>query len=221
MLEAFNGGPDNRPARRGGVAALRSSNASFNGGPDNRPARQYNDTPGQRREASFNGGPDNRPARPSQHSRQIPTMPTFNGGPDNRPARPWLSGSRHVLTSPFNGGPDNRPARPGLDLSAAITAAHLQWRAGQSSGQTVGIVRFATFNKIPSMEGRTIVRPDPDVLIGIVEQRDIIPSMEGRTIVRPDLPFCFYIGEPSTTFNGGPDNRPARPPSCSEVCTQK
>ena len=65
-------------------------------------------------------------------------MLTFNGGPDNRPARR----DRYVVAveaeiAPFNGGPDNRPARLITDASDEGAASVLQWRAGQSSGQTV------------------------------------------------------------------------------------
>ena len=60
----------------------------------------------------------------------------FNGGPDNRPARPGSSGVSKAQPPTFNGGPDNRPARPRADFRYAKLNSALQWRAGQSSGQT-------------------------------------------------------------------------------------
>ena len=62
----------------------------------------------------------------------------------------------------------------------------LQWRAGQLSGQTLSQPLEVLAKHPPSMEGRTIVRPDQ---INTQHVGDHVPpSMEGRTIVRPDLP---------------------------------
>ena len=207
----------------------------------------------------------------------------FNGGPDNRPARP-NSGVLKV------GKPTGLQWRAGqssgqtvLNRFAPPTVIDLQWRAGQSSGQTSGCARRAAPRGQPSMEGRTIVRPDllvgdhpvtrrhpsmegrtivrpdrdherivelrqapsmegrtivrPDACSAIsaiartlpsMEGRTIVrpdegavikidtgdgPSMEGRTIVRPDRVVRFPLGTCFTAFNGGPDNRPARPGS--------
>ena len=68
-----------------------------------------------------------------------------------------------------------------------------------------------SFGFFPSMEGRTIVRPDfgPRRRSG----QNMAPSMEGRTIVRPDVYIPRAPCQPTSTFNGGPDNRPARPGS--------
>ena len=87
----------------------------------------------------------------------------------------------------------------------------------------------------PSMEGRTIARPDD--LDPVETARLSRPSMEGRTIARPDslipasrattrsnlqwragqLPGQTAMMAAGTTaqhsFNGGPDNCPARPPN--------
>ena len=58
------------------------------------------------------------------------------------------------------------------------------------------------------MEGRTIARPDRD------DQTDhtyhIRPSMEGRTIARPDGIAPNRGAGTQQSFNGGPDNCPAR-----------
>ena len=139
----------------------------------------------------------------------------------------------HVVRRAFNGGPDNCPARPANGVSLSDVGDHLQWRAGQLSGQTGGrrkrcptppapfnggpdncparregptLVRRAGIT--PSMEGRTIVRPDRGGRTGsaAVDQ----PSMEGRTIVRPDLEPRGCPPEVRFPFNGGPDNCPAR-----------
>ena len=60
----------------------------------------------------------------------------------------------------------------------------------------------------PSMEGRTIARPDCD-LTG-PRAGGHTPSMEGRTIARPDRGFRWNCLHGRCTFNGGPDNCPAR-----------
>ena len=69
----------------------------------------------------------------------------------------------------------------------------LQWRAGQSSGQSRDL------------------RRDP--------QRRSMPSMEGRTIVRPVSLAQGAAGNPPRSFNGGPDNRPASPGNRSRCRT--
>ena len=58
------------------------------------------------------------------------------------------------------------------------------------------------------MEGRTIVRPDQDAYDDY--NRRYSPSMEGRTIVRPDSHYGWIDNQQYASFNGGPDNRPAR-----------
>ena len=101
------------------------------------------------------------------------------------------------------------------------------------SGQTASALGDVTSVHLPSMEGRTIVRPDcyvgairlsreypfnggPDncparpsiVLTVFLTLR--WPSMEGRTIVRPDDGISSTLRYPTISFNGGPDNCPAR-----------
>ena len=119
----------------------------------------------------------------SPHARSCRTP--FNGGPDNRPARPGAPQLRQrSWQRPFNGGPDNRPARPEAYGVALVSGEYLQWRAGQSSGQTHIRLRHRRRGMVPSMEGRTIVRPDEGGQPG--KPAATFPSMEGRTIVRPD-----------------------------------
>ena len=162
--------------------------------------------------------------RPDQPSSPAPTSAlwTFNGGPDNRPARRGVRRWLKSLMLTFNGGPDNRPARPGRPTQDTEEVApsmegrtivrpdsprcaqrhpqehHLQWRAGQSSGQTLVRQRSPANGCQPSMEGRTIVRPDNGELSD--GGRRHRPSMEGRTIVRPDrsrdlgLFTCVFAG---------------------------
>ena len=133
----------------------------------------------------FNGGPDNCPARRGCRRTLDTSRFGFNGGPDNCPARPQHPSRRTPPPSSFNGGPDNCPAR-------------LQRHC-------VGLVgeRFAA-----SMEGRTIVRPGPN----LVSERSATPfaSMEGRTIVRPGRRPRNERHTRHARFNGGPDNCPAR-----------
>ena len=82
----------------------------------------------------------------------------------------------------------------------------LQWRAGGVGGGAHNVAG-------PSMEGRTIVRPD--LWYGDYQRHYLRPpSMEGRTIVRPDVVKKAVWYMRSWTFNGGPDNCPARPCGC-------
>ena len=102
-----------------------------------------------------------------------------------------------------------RPDRSVVNCFAAVSS-YLQWRTGQSSGQTWRAESVALRLLRPSMEGRTIVRPDllkEAATLGIKYnlqwragkssgqtwtltprgKKGGVPSMEGRTIVRPDL----------------------------------
>ena len=137
-----------------------------------------------------------RSCHPSMEGRTIvrPDLPAATGTLDHN--APSMEGrtivrpddleqaSGRLQEKTFNGGPDNRPARPAGDACRSSWAFALQWRAGQSSGQTkTGHVPTGKYLQ-PSMEGRTIVRPD---------------SGSGS---------CCVLTVHS--FNGGPDNRPAR-----------
>ena len=143
-----------------------------------------------------------------------------------------------------------------LSASSRGQKSALQWRAGQLPGQTLVQERERVRVGGPSMEGRTIARPDvgrgtgralpgglqwrAGQLPGQTRDRHddqppaLNPSMEGRTIARPDastpavLPHVFNLqwragqlpGQTrgasvcvvaaACTFNGGPDNCPAR-----------
>ena len=216
-LAAFNGGPDNRPARP--VRADHRGSGIWPSMEGRTIVRPDDESPllGAVRLRAFNGGPDNRPARrharPVRHHREaVPSMegrtivrpdvddpvhvaaqrgPSMEGRTIVRPDMPlYLPILLPIMA--FNGGPDNRPARPGI--------------RGRAVGATV----------LPSMEGRTIVRPDqvPPTVYFVVH----LPSMEGRTIVRPDPPEEAPPSPPAQPFNGGPDNRPARPERFCETC---
>ena len=116
---------------------------------------------------SFNGGPDNRPARLGtlMHSVKNTTFLQWRAGQSSGQTLSTIF-SVFPLRCPFNGGPDNRPARQ-IELSRYEKARpFLQWRAGQSSGQTTSSVSVETGDSGPSMEGRTIVRPDDDTASG-------------------------------------------------------
>ncbi len=84
----------------------------------------------------------------------------------------------------FNGGPDNCPARHQHAPDQGWFTVRLQWRAGQLSGQTY--------------------------LDGVSPMPRLRASMEGRTIVRPDRNSPPEVHREPTSFNGGPDNCPAR-----------
>ena len=64
--------------------------------------------------------------------------------------------------------------------------------------------------KVPSMEGRTIARPD-EASQAHDPQRESIHSMEGRAIARPDTENGGRLERCHVAFNGGPGNCPARP----------
>ena len=109
----------------------------------------------------------------------------FNGGPDNCPAKPRSNACPVGSCCAFNGGPDNCPAKPVAFKWRVAMAEFLQWRAGQLPGQT-GLAQI----------GRGAL---------------IVPSMEGRTIARPNNSWGFAVDRFPTSFNGGPDNCPAKP----------
>ena len=101
---------------------------------------------------------------------------------------------------------------PGQTLSQMMIflwAGTLQWRAGQLPGQTLCRQRLRPRAALPSMEGRTIARPDlpthasTSTSAALLQWRAgqlpgqtprhlggdgtaLQPSMEGRTIARPD-----------------------------------
>ena len=66
--------------------------------------------------------------------------------------------------TPFTGGLQWRAGQSSgqtqLCDRAVVESRNLQWRAGQSSGQTLSGWNDRPERTVPSMEGRTIVRPD-------------------------------------------------------------
>ena len=95
---------------------------------------------------------------------------------------------RRRRSKPFNGGPDNCPARRVVGATSnrrRLLDQSLQWRAGQLPGQTwpASLCAYSPA-PVPSMEGRTIARPDSGGSLAV--GKAAIPSMEGRTIARPD-----------------------------------
>ena len=134
---------------------------------------------------------------------------TFNGGPDNCPARPANMRLCAPVRASFNGGPDNCPARPVTAPTVFQPICALQWRAGQLPGQTAHAGATVIVNtplqwRAGQLPGQTLdTRHKPEA------RRP--PSMEGRTIARPDSPVSAGPSTPTSSFNGGPDNCPARP----------
>ena len=136
--------------------------------------------------------------------------PSMEGRTIVRPDHPLLRPTKKPRP-PFNGGPDNRPARPAARESVDIDPFTLQWRAGQSSGQTPRT--YTTRIRDPDIalqwragqsSGQTLCRGGllmTDAALqwragqssgqtsatGIRLAELSFPSMEGRTIVRPDL----------------------------------
>ena len=159
---------------------------------------------------SFNGGPDNCPAKHTRRRIRACPLSAFNGGPDNCPAKPPKLPKLPKPKKPLQWRAGQLPGQTSLMSSVPLaTVRYLQWRAGQLPGQT-GIRRRSSrgrrgpFNggpdncpaKLafgvavvaagadPSMEGRTIARPNHPLDEAIEIYHD--PSMEGRTIARPN-----------------------------------
>ncbi len=125
--------------------------------------------------------------RPGQRRPRRPAFRArrFNGGPDNCPARPSESRHHYRKKSRFNGGPDNCPARLQLLCGHCNRTKGLQWRAGQLSGQA--LIRPWTLTAINSLQWRA----------GQL-------SGQARFSRSP-------LHQHHHSFNGGPDNCPARP----------
>ena len=88
----------------------------------------------------------------------------FNGGPGNCPAEPASRDGTTPTASRFNGGPGNCPAELSNQVLEAINVLLLQWRAGQLSGRTPHRHDESPPQRLASMEGRAIVRPNPNWL---------------------------------------------------------
>ena len=112
--------------------------------------------------------------------------PSMEGRTIARPndVNPSWRGGRHCAAS-FNGGPDNCPAELSLTALQPTTLTNLQWRAGQ----------------LPVRTGE-----DSGSFVVVY-----VPSMEGRTIARPNQGNHREYQHGLLTFSGGPDNCPAEP----------
>ena len=140
---SFNGGPDNCPARPPPPRSPRPASSSLQwragqlSGQTRHRAQKKTTAASvlQWRAGQLSG----QTAGPGRGNRAAPQP--FNGGPDNCPARPCgCLNTRLREPESFNGGPDNCPAR--------------HYGVGVNQGVTM----------FPSMEGRTIVRPDTEGL---------------------------------------------------------
>ena len=85
----------------------------------------------------------------------------------------------------------------------------LQWRAGQSSGQTPYRYLVSYVLHEPSMEGRTIVRPDRVGMHPSPQRFDFLQWRAGQSSGQT-CRFRRRCRRCRWSFNGGPDNRPAR-----------
>ena len=70
------------------------------------------------------------------------------------------------------------------------------------------------------MEGRAIARPNQAQLLSI-EDVAAVPSMEGRAIARPNRRRRPLRASPSSAFNGGPGNCPAKPLASTTSTTKR
>ena len=209
--------------------------STFNGGPDNCPARPEREPCRPRCRCPFNGGPDNCPARLLLRCGRClgARLPSMEGRTIARPDHVLQAIADATSPPSMEGRTIARPDESEMTVESSVIKS-LQWRAGQLPGQTVtprpelsplhaafnggpdncparldkGVREVATLLG-PSMEGRTIARPDQ-----VVDRCDggrRLPSMEGRTIARPDPARRWGGPRRAAAFNGGPDNCPARP----------
>ena len=209
MTLPFNGGPDNCPARRARSVISRYPKIVLQWRAGQLPGqtRGLNVNPGKVDYLQWRAGqlPGQTAGMERQKSYsynlqwragQLPGQTPGNLGLRRSHSRPSMEGrtiarpdelEQHPIGSilpAFNGGPDNCPARRVSAPRRQVPECALQWRAGQLPGQT-RLIGGAHANSIwPSMEGRTIARPDPRQMF--VPASCQSPSMEGRTIARPD-----------------------------------
>ena len=195
---AFNGGPDNCPAKLGPrdvELGYPSDVPSMEGRTIARPNFRGNGAAaGVQMSCPFNGGPDNCPAKPAGTGTIATQLreSAFNGGPDNCPAKHCSLHERacgpRLVDPSMEGRTIARPNRMRHRTGPVAASADLQWRAGQLPGQTQHTnVQAPTPRSVaPSMEGRTIARPNPIVTCERHRGFGFRPSMEGRTIARPN-----------------------------------
>ena len=136
---------------------------------------------------SFNGGPGNCPAKPDHDGlrRRSLALPSMEGRAIARP-NPAESKGNHGAQAAFNGGPGNCPAKPPRSATGSHPPRPLQWRAGQLPGQTRCRPSIKRSQRVPSMEGRAIARPNGRT--AAANSHFPAPSMEGRAIARPNGP---------------------------------
>ena len=230
----FNGGPDNCPAKPGRPQRSAQTTTGFNGGPDNCPAKRGDVAAGgvDEHRASMEGRTIARPNQtvdemvggqsfrlqwragqlPGQtlYTRSAAALHTcFNGGPDNCPAKPRGSPPRQSLNPSFNGGPDNCPAKR-RQRQPDEPREHQASMEGRTIARPNRSRRPPTRpDPVASMEGRTIARPNDGAHPAVHEPRPA--SMEGRTIARPNFRSPGASARLLHSFNGGPDNCPAKP----------
>ena len=128
------------------------------------------------------------------------------------------------------------PGQTQLDRIRSKKAKDLQWRAGQLPGQTVRGSTDRRAERDPSMEGRTIARPDdptgcrhvpagtflqwragqlPGQTHVIIQDAEGILYLQWRAGQLPgQTALCELCERYRSAFNGGPDNCPARPARC-------
>ena len=233
----FNGGPDNCPAKQSpdGAARMLATSLQWRAGqlPGQTPRRPSRCRRPQR---PFNGGPDNCPAKledladelvaqiePSMEGRTIARpngprvvavigeeQPSMEGRTIARPNRPARS-ARWRRTLAFNGGPDNCPAKP-APSSAAIGETRSTFNGGPDNcpAKLLRDPALQADQRVPSMEGRTIARPN--VFVGAA-RTSMDQSLQWRAGQLPGQtrPSASNSSTRVVSFNGGPDNCPAKP----------
>ena len=181
----FNGGPDNCPAKPSGRESPPLPQRPFNGGPDNCPAKPGTETDPALKSSTLQWRAGQLPGQTEYAVAEARSERVLQWRAGQLPGQTGRA-SQHVSgrESTFNGGPDNCPAKPDSISWPPCWYQYLQWRAGQLPGQTLGSAPLVRQHP-PSMEGRTIARPNPagTVTCAVTSTR---PSMEGRTIARPN-----------------------------------
>ena len=165
---------------------VRDGSASFNGALASRPDEPLALRRPLLKSSPSNGGPDNRPAtmlsRSSSLSRYV--MLQWRAGQlSGRTGPPRLLPPLPVAS--FNGGPDNCPAERDAHILSGLITNFLQWRAGQLSGRTASI-RSSVPASTPTFNGGPDNCPAEPRVAMWTNAPYPAPSMEGRTIVRPN-----------------------------------
>ena len=162
------------------------------------------------RHCAFNGGPDNCPAKLVGDDRhRLHLVPSMEGRTIARPNRSASSAYKLQLAG-LQWRAGQLPGQTSRAARKRRRKVRLQWRAGQLPGQTHHHRGRPDLAGVPSMEGRTIARPNSHARFRAVTSKRVLQWRAGQ------LPGqTRKAGQArrvaNASFNGGPDNCPAKP----------